>query len=1116
MADPITVTATIITFASFIKDLIEVGQSIRRSIEKVSENRRQIRNLVDDILCTLGNLASLSRAHENAFQTPELLSALANLKADMLYVLSVCGKISSMESSQGLRGFRSQIKVWMKRDDVEKTINRLKEHVNKCYLQFTAFSAARIEHTSLRVEDTSLRVEQRLIGNNVDNQVRLRRLEEMMTRMMLTTQFGQNVMNQSAEIIASDMTHQTLEFQYLSTQAFRLIDSLQARVVASSVTFIPGWDGTSLVFKPPPASAKHILHKILGLALKLSDCPTTIALGSIEDILFTLGRDLEWYGMNSEGTACDLAITQILRVTARTAQFGTQILPHLILSYCNLSERYQYQLRWDLATQTSQQALDLCRWLRDMSPDVDYWSLFALTSNTHSENLRMTGQLEAAISLSQETVVLCRPVIAHIIEAHTSELSLETEYKATRSVQTFLVFARSLSSTVDRLSEAHQAWKEGLQTMLRLPGIRPSVTGTDIDLFLDQMCTVAEGGQFTLTMLADAVILFRNLGRNLEEEYSRRFLWMLDAYGYYSQQDHPSLENLRLFLEPNWTAPPPLWGGSGTLKPYVDNFGADGGVIEDAVQAFYTRPWSGAPAFVVIRNIFVDHFDQANVALRHVVTASLAVWPLENHEGHLYGLFEGIGTTILFVTPPQKATLLELMAEIINHFRTMATGFPMSSSSHTNERLFTTCLDWYCWVLWAVGMLTEALEVIEESIQYLQSVLSMAGIRHRWHVDHGTCYWVLLRGLIFYEMGKIPEAIIAVQEAATISAVPLMPGNENDIVLLLYLLIQTRILQRTGQDNSTFCFSQTMTMVKKLEEDEINWGFHVNLNFHFLLVDCATLWGCHIGQVQKAQQEAERATVACRQQIVNQSAHRPASQKCIASQALTCSLTTFARSLVAAHMEREALIAAREAVSMYTLNIQDFYLYHNLDFVVRPQEVGANAFHALSLCLATSGQVTEALSNAEKAIGLYRELIVLAPRHLPALANSLQNLSSLLWSSDQQDKSLVACTEAISILRKVSNHEDYFLRDLAEGLERLAHYLSEKGDTDGVTATMIEHAEVSRKIGLLPSGCQMYLDEHDVQSDNEDEVWETATESDDEPEYFDLCSDEEMVLGNIL
>ncbi|KAJ7090699.1 hypothetical protein C8R44DRAFT_990681, partial [Mycena epipterygia] len=207
--DPLTATTTIITLVTFVKDLIDVGQSIKRSIEKVGKNRRRIRDLTADILRMLSDIGELLRGNANAFQSPELLSALGNLKADMVYVLAVCRKLCPTENSPGFRGFRSQIKTWITRDDVEEKIRHLRENVNKCYLQFTVTSAARIEHTSLRVEQT-------LIINNVENQVRLRRLEGMVAQVLLETQFGEHIMNQTIEIIASDTGHKTLEFQYLS------------------------------------------------------------------------------------------------------------------------------------------------------------------------------------------------------------------------------------------------------------------------------------------------------------------------------------------------------------------------------------------------------------------------------------------------------------------------------------------------------------------------------------------------------------------------------------------------------------------------------------------------------------------------------------------------------------------------------------------------------------------------------------------------------------------------------------------------------------------------------------------------------------------------------------
>ncbi|KAF8128303.1 hypothetical protein K438DRAFT_1993935 [Mycena galopus ATCC 62051] len=78
--DPITVTTTFITLATFIKDLIEVGESIHRSIEKVGENRRRIRELTADVVRTLYELANLTHGREDAFHGPDLLRALEILK----------------------------------------------------------------------------------------------------------------------------------------------------------------------------------------------------------------------------------------------------------------------------------------------------------------------------------------------------------------------------------------------------------------------------------------------------------------------------------------------------------------------------------------------------------------------------------------------------------------------------------------------------------------------------------------------------------------------------------------------------------------------------------------------------------------------------------------------------------------------------------------------------------------------------------------------------------------------------------------------------------------------------------------------------------------------------
>ncbi|KAJ7802894.1 hypothetical protein B0H14DRAFT_2613925 [Mycena olivaceomarginata] len=103
---------------------------------------------MDDVVHVLYNLVKLTKGHEDTFHGPDLLSALESLKAEMLYVHSKCLKISAVQLP-GLCGVRSHFKAWRKRDDLEAKIGCLKEHVSKCYSQFTAFSVARIEQSAV-------------------------------------------------------------------------------------------------------------------------------------------------------------------------------------------------------------------------------------------------------------------------------------------------------------------------------------------------------------------------------------------------------------------------------------------------------------------------------------------------------------------------------------------------------------------------------------------------------------------------------------------------------------------------------------------------------------------------------------------------------------------------------------------------------------------------------------------------------------------------------------------------------------------------------------------------------------------------------------------------------
>ncbi|KAJ7933992.1 hypothetical protein B0H13DRAFT_1511313, partial [Mycena leptocephala] len=128
----------------------------------------------------------------------------------------------------------------------------------------------------------------------------------------------------------------------------------------------------------------------------------------------------------------------------------------------------------------------------------------------------------------------------------------------------------------------------------------------------------------------------------------------------------------------------------------------------------------------------------------------------------------------------------------------------------------------------------------------------------------------------------------------------------------------------------------------------------------------------------------------------------------------------------------------------------------------------ANAFHSLSLRLTTAGELYKAIMNAEKTTKLFRELVELAPRHLPTLASSLQNLASIQWKVGHPEEAITACEEAVSIMRTFVDPERYFLPALADMLDNLEGYLTEKGDLNSASAATAESTEVRRKSASLP------------------------------------------------
>ncbi|KAF8205619.1 hypothetical protein K438DRAFT_516528 [Mycena galopus ATCC 62051] len=227
-----------------------------------------------------------------------------------------------------------------------------------------------------------------------------------------------------------------------------------------------------------------------------------------------------------------------------------------------------------------------------------------------------------------------------------------------------------------------------------------------MDLFLDQICKLAEQERFSLEMLKEWLILLTNLARIYPEEFSSQFLQLLHAYTYFTQKNNqpstgPSMERIRLFLEPIPGCPLPELD---VTKALNINLALCGSLIEDAVRAFYTSPSKRTVA--VIQNIFVANFDQAIVVLRDMIDETSEALTIQ-------WVFYTVDKMIVFLSKSNQVVLLQVLKRTMKQVEFF---FPQ-------PQILVSTLHRTFWHLWRTGLLNDALQISEKVIKYHDSHL---------------------------------------------------------------------------------------------------------------------------------------------------------------------------------------------------------------------------------------------------------------------------------------------------------------------------------------------------------------------------------------------------------
>ncbi|KAK7018880.1 Tetratricopeptide repeat family [Favolaschia claudopus] len=1068
--DPITITATIITLGTFIKDLIELGEGIRSSIEEVGENRRQLRDLTQDILRTLYELANLTRGKEAAFRGPELLGSLESLKAEMLSVHSKCLKISPKQLP-GFRGIPSHLKAWVKRDDLKKQIGRLRERVQKCLSQFTTFSAARTEHLAAQIAHRTLRIEQRLIVDNVENQVKARRLEGLMARVMLDSEFGQGKLRETVETISADSSFQSLEYQYMSAQLRSLINLVKPLLAEEDMSLFQGWksDTLSLVMSERSlATPLHALSHILGIIVAINSPDYASLLDLLKTAVDKLPACFSRTAMHSEAIVWGHFEVDLHRYMVKRGGCNIGTLPRMAHALGEISRAHRCRFELDAAIELSQESLDLWVELSHLLPEEDNRIGYLAALVIHATNLLEKDDKTNMLSAAQDAVSLARPMAKALAESLVSRgtsLTAEEQSNASDFCDAFFVLAQVLSS-LDRPLDSYEAFLDASRTVCSLPiwGYDYIHWGEYIDSFLDVICKVAEDGRLSLSMLSDCVDLFHSLAHIYPKQFSSGFLHILHAFAYHSQQPHSyhSMEQLRLFLEPTHDAAPPAIR---TLAPIP----TDLNVLADAMRLCFTYVQTRENCTIpLVHNILVAHFPQAIEALRVVVQSP--VFDIS--------AFQWILHTARDILPHLSAAkyvdLLQLLVETVKCKSSHAIQVLESLNFDKWKMHFTGYFYHVCQEAIRLGVVDEGISFCQELAACVEAKSDAHPGAVVWSRDHLEHCVVLL-----FDAARFRDAVNLIKGKG--SRFPefgdLGPGM-GDLTLCV---LKVQILQHVGR------YKEALRLVRSgvAEGTRRFWVERptFDLLLYFLLSQLAWAWQ-QMGRPAKALEHAEKAATICCD--VEDGTHE-LEEKILHVQ--IHSLTIHSNCLAAVGRIDEGLVSARKAVSLYTEHYKSIWKY--FFYTIRAEELVGNAFLALSLRLLTADDKEEALLYGLRATEIYRKLVALAPRHLPTLARSLQHLASIVWLLGQQleDEAIAASEEAVDILRKVVDPETYFLPLFADALDELAGYLSKRGDSSGASSATAEAAAARLKFASLPSEPEWLFMQAVDADENDDLNW---------------------------
>ncbi|KAJ2917753.1 hypothetical protein MD484_g2653, partial [Candolleomyces efflorescens] len=404
--DPLSVLGTVLAIS-------QAAQAIKASIDKVKGNKKRLESLVTDIVSSLDDLEKFTKAHLNEVDGSLLLSsAISKLQHDICLLLGRCQKLARQNDGGHLSKVKAAVKAWNKRDEIEGELCRIKESISSCYAQFTAFTAARVENASYRLENS-------IVVRGVEQEAKLRRLEVLVTNVLLDTGFGKQVVQQIGHSISTHSGGSSIENDYLCLQLRTVLDTMEAHAGYRG----PVSETSTLPLSFQPEYSESVPHDFLVTdVLVLSRTLRTSNVFSIAQVardLQSVAIKLNDLNFTKEACAAQKTSVQLFR---NLVGGGTNIfLPYLAHALKNLAVFLRNSGLCREALLASHDSIGAYRIICQTYPEMDFRPMLAISLKTHGEALgNIPGRYLDSLDVLAEANALYSELVEEVITGRRS------------------------------------------------------------------------------------------------------------------------------------------------------------------------------------------------------------------------------------------------------------------------------------------------------------------------------------------------------------------------------------------------------------------------------------------------------------------------------------------------------------------------------------------------------------------------------------------------------------------------------------------------------------------------------------------------------------------------